>query len=31
MIEVLLDAGHSLTLTMRWAAIEALNPQNKIK
>ena len=31
MIEVLLVAGHSLTLTVRWAAIEALNPQNKIK
>jgi hypothetical protein len=30
MIEILLNDGHSLTLTARWAAIEALNPQNKI-
>ena len=30
MIEILLNKGHSLTLTMRWAAIESLNPQNKI-
>jgi len=30
MIEILLKAGHKLTLTMRWAAIEALNPQNII-
>jgi hypothetical protein len=30
MIEVLLNDGHRLTLTIRWAAIEALNPQNKI-
>jgi hypothetical protein len=30
MIEILLNAGHALTLTMRWAAIEALNPQNRI-
>jgi len=29
-IEVLLNYAHKLTLTMRWAAIEALNPQNKI-
>ena len=31
MIEILLDAGHSLTLMVRWLAIEALNPQNIIK
>ena len=30
MIEVLLFAHHSLTLTLRWLAIEALNPQNVI-
>ena len=31
MIEVLIVAGHSLTLMIRWLAIEALNPQNIIK
>ncbi|MBD3193589.1 MAG: hypothetical protein GF317_00935 [Candidatus Lokiarchaeota archaeon] len=31
MIEIFLIAGHFLTLTVRWVAIEALNPQNKIK
>ncbi|MFX1394727.1 MAG: hypothetical protein ACFFAH_14295 [Promethearchaeota archaeon] len=31
MIEILLDFEHLLKITMRWAAIEALNPQNKIK
>ena len=30
MIEILLNDGHSLSLTMRWAAIEELNPNNKI-
>ena len=30
MIEILLRADHKLTLTMRWAAIETLNPQNNI-
>ena len=28
-IEILLNNGHSITLTMRWAAIEALNPKTK--
>ncbi|MBD3193594.1 MAG: hypothetical protein GF317_00960 [Candidatus Lokiarchaeota archaeon] len=31
MSKVLLNSGHSLTLKARWAAIEALNPQNKIE
>ncbi len=30
MTEILLNAGHSLTCTLRWAAIEKLNPQNRI-
>ena len=30
MIEILLNNGHSLSLTMRWAAIEELNPLNKM-
>jgi hypothetical protein len=30
MIEILLNEGHSLSLTMRWAAIMDLNPQNKL-
>ena len=29
MIEILLNAGHSLNCTLRWAAIEKLNPQNR--
>jgi len=31
MIDILLNAGHSLKAFMRWAAIEELNPQNKIQ
>ena len=30
MIETLLNAGHLLNCTLRWAAIEQLNPQNSI-
>jgi len=30
MIEILLNLGHSLNCTLRWAAIERLNPQYRI-
>ncbi|KKL87614.1 hypothetical protein LCGC14_1932970 [marine sediment metagenome] len=30
MIYIFLNNDHSLKLTVRWAAVEALNPQNKI-
>ena len=30
MVEILINAGHSLKCTLRWAAIEKLNPQNKM-